>query len=93
MFPVQVGRSRQGDEELAPVCTWSTIGHGENAFSRVNEGVIKLVLEFAAEDGLAPTARACRIATLDHEVRNDAMEDYSVVFARIGETGEVLACL
>ena len=52
-----------------------------------------LVLELLAVDGLAASSSARWITRLDHEVRDDAVEDYAVVVAAAGEGLEVLACL
>lgn len=52
-----------------------------------------LVLELAAVDGLAASSGTSGVAALDHETRDDAVEDYVVVFTRFGQGGEVLAGL
>lgn len=51
-----------------------------------------LVFEFAArEDGFAAAAGSCRVAALDHEVGDDAVEGGVVVVGAGAEGGEVLA--
>ena len=52
-----------------------------------------LILEFFTIDAAAAAARARRVAALDHEVGNDAVEDGAVVVAARGERREVLARL
>ena len=53
----------------------------------------ELVLKLRSVDGCATASGAGRIATLDHEALDDAMEDHVVVFARLGQGGKVLTCL
>lgn len=93
MLPVQMRRRRQRDEELTPIRTWPTVGHREDALLGVTERVVEFIFELAAEDGLAAAAGAGGVAALDHEVGDDAVEDDVVVFAGVGEAGEVLAGL
>lgn len=51
-----------------------------------------LVFEFAArKDGFAAAAGSCRVAALDHEVGDDAVEGGVVVVGAGAEGGEVLA--
>ena len=52
-----------------------------------------LVLELVAVDARPATSRARRVAALDHEVRDHAVEDHVVVVAALGEGREVLARL
>lgn len=52
-----------------------------------------LVLEFLAVDGGAAAAGAGRVAALDHEGRDDAVEGRRVVVPPLGEREEVGACL
>lgn len=52
-----------------------------------------LVCELFAVDGAAAAAGAGRVAGLEHEVWDYAVEDYVVVVAALGEGGEVLARL
>ena len=54
---------------------------------------VDLVGEFFAEDGAATAASAGGVAGLDHEVRDDAVDEDVVVVAPGGEGGEVLAGL
>ena len=52
---------------------------------------VNLVFEFVTVNRGATTAGASRIARLNHEVWNYAMEDYAVVVAALGKRCEVLA--
>jgi hypothetical protein len=54
---------------------------------------MNLVLEFLPVDRATSSTGASGIASLDHEVRNDAMEDDIVVVATFSERSKVLACL
>jgi hypothetical protein len=51
------------------------------------------VFEFLAVDGAASSTGAGGITGLDHEVRDDAVEDDIVVVSALREGREVLACL
>jgi len=54
---------------------------------------MNLILKLVAVDAAAAPARARRVAALDHEVLDDAVEDDAVVVAAAGERLKVLACL
>ena len=60
-----------GDEELASIGPWTRIGHGENTGTIVFEPSVHFVFK-----AVAGPAAACAggIATLDHELLDDAME-------------------
>lgn len=93
VLAIEVRRGGQGDEELAAVGAGPAVGHGQDALAGVSARGVELVLELAAVDGLAARARARRVAALDHEARDDAVEDDVVVLVRVGQAGEVLARL
>ena len=72
----EVGRGRDGDEELAAIGSGAAVGHGQLA--RLVELVRRsfgLVLEAIAGSA---HAGARGVAALDHEVGNHAMEDGAV---------------
>src|SRR5579871_5896782 len=88
VFPGEPRCGRDGDEELRSVGVRASVGHGQLA------GLVKFVRRafgFVFEL-IARAAHACslRIAALDHEIWNDAVEDGAVVkpvtrfFARRG---------
>jgi hypothetical protein len=54
---------------------------------------VDFVFEFLAVDRAASAAGAGRITSLDHEVRDNAVEDDVVIVASLREGCEVLACL
>ena len=85
-------RSRDGcDEELAAVGAGACIGHGQKTRAVKGELADALILKVFAPDGLPAAACAGRIATLDHELFNDAVEDDAVVVAVFRVCAEVLA--
>lgn len=93
MVPVQPGCRRESDEELTAVGVRSTVRHAQNSSAGVFKLSANLILKFLAVDGAASSTGASGIASLDHEVRNDAMEDDIVVVATFSEGCKVLACL
>ncbi|TFB00711.1 hypothetical protein CCMA1212_007152 [Trichoderma ghanense] len=90
VLPVEPGRGRERDEELRPVGVWPRVGHAEDARAGVLERRVDLVLELVAVDGGAAAAGARRVAALDHEVGDDAVEYRGVVVAALDEGGKVL---
>lgn len=76
---VQPAGLNSGDEELASVGVGASIGHGHDARSSVLQLEV-LVSKLAAIDGLATSAVVVgEVATLAHEVGNDAVEDAALV--------------
>jgi hypothetical protein len=72
---------------------WSTVGHAQNASAGVLQVGANLVLELLAVDRGTTATSASRVTALDHEVRNDAVEDGAIVVVARGEGREVLAGL
>jgi hypothetical protein len=109
VFAVQPGRWCEGDEELqssavleqqsrslsylAAVCVRSTVRHAQNASSSVLQRREDLVLELFTVYRGAAAACACGVTTLDHEVRDDAVEDNAVVVAALCQPSEIPARL
>jgi len=93
VLPIQPRRWCQSDEELAAIRIRSAIRHAQNASTGVLEVLVDFVLEFLAVDRASPTTGAGRITGLDHEVRDDAMEDDVVVIASLREGRKIFACL
>ncbi len=76
-MPVVEMRSRRhGDEELAAVGVRAGVRHRQDAGFRVLQRRMELIRELVAR---AAGARSLGASTLDHEVRNHAMEDDAVV--------------
>jgi hypothetical protein len=78
-------RLRRDDEELAAVRVRAGVRHRQRA--ALDPVLVELVFELVAR---AAPAGALRTATLDHEVRDDAVEDEAVVEAVAGELREVV---
>lgn len=57
------------------------------------EGRVDLVGELFAVDAGSSSSRACGVARLDHEVRDDAVEDDVVVVTSLSEGREILTRL
>ena len=76
---VEPGRRHHGDEELAAVGVGAGVGHGQQARLVELAAALELVLELVARAAGAATER---VAALDHEVRDAAVEDGPVVERR-----------
>lgn len=93
VLSVQPWSGRKCNEELTAVCVWPTVGHAQDSSSGVFQVSANLVFEFLAVNGATASTSAGRIACLNHEVRDDTVEDDIVVVAAFGKCREVLACL
>jgi hypothetical protein len=93
VLAIQVGSSSKRDKELAPVGSWTTVGHRHDTRTCMKQRVVELILEFAAPDRFTTATSASGIAALEHEARNDPVEDDTVVFAGVCKASEVLGCL
>lgn len=93
MLAVEPGGRSEGDKKLRAIGVGSCVGHAEDASAGVLEGRVDLVSELVTVDGGAASPGAGRIAALDHEVGNDAVEDGAVVVAAADERREVVARL
>ena len=82
-----MGLGRMGDEELAAIGAGSGIRHGKHARLVAQRVALELVRE-----GVTGTAAAgaCGVATLNHEVRDDAVKGYAIVIAFVGKEDEVV---
>ena len=93
MLPIQPWRRSQRNKKLTSVCILSTIRHAQNPRACMFQPRIYLIFELFTINRSTTTPSAGRIASLQHEVWNDAVEDDVVVVAALGEGGEVVACL
>jgi len=93
VLAIQPRRRRQRNEELAAIRIRSAIRHAQNARAGMLEGRGNLVFEFLAIDRRAPAPRARGVPGLEHEVRDDAVEEERVVVAAARQGFKVLTGL
>ena len=93
MLSIQPGRWGQSNEELTPVRVLPTVRHAQDPRPGMLQSRIDLIFELFSVDGSAAAAGTGRVAGLEHEVWDYAVEDDVVVVAALGEGGEVVAGL
>lgn len=93
MFAVQPGSRGQSDEELAAVGVLAAVGHAEDSGARVFQRRVDLVFKLVPVDACPSAPRPRRVARLDHEVRDDSVEDDAVVVVSLRQRRKVLARL
>ena len=93
MLPIQPRRRRQRDKELTPIRILPTIRHTQDPRPRMLQSRIDLIFELVAVDRSAAATGTGRIAGLEHEIWDYAVEDDVVVVPALGEGGEVVAGL
>ncbi len=86
---VEPGAGHGGDEELRTVGAGASVGHGEEAGLVELDAGVALVLKLAAPEGFAAHASAGRVAALQHEFLDHAVENNAVVVALVDEADEV----
>lgn len=92
VLSVQMGRVRMHNEELgARRIGMGGTGHGDDT-AGMTQRVVKPVAGKLTPDGIAGTADAGthRIAALDHEARDDTVEDEPIIKAGLGQRGKIL---
>jgi len=77
-------------EELAAICTWSLIRHADDTARMVAERGPDLVFKRGLPDGDTAFGLRGGRAGLDHEVRDEAVEERAIVVAGCAEGEEVL---
>lgn len=73
---VQVRGRRHGDKELGTVGAWAGISHGQQEWAIELQLRVEFILELVSR---ATAAGAGRVAALNHEVIDDAVEDCTVI--------------
>lgn len=84
MLAVEPRCWRERDEELASVCIWPAVGHAQDSRTCVLQRRADLVFELLPVDGASSPPCTGRVACLNHEVGDDAMDYNVVVVASLG---------
>ena len=90
MLLIQPRRGRCRDKELAPVRPGSSVGHTNRVRPIVLQIVIELIFELPPPNAFAPSAVSKGVSGLDHEFRNDAVEDYAFEVSASSVADEIL---
>jgi len=93
VFHMEPGSGYGCDEELAAVGAGAGVGHGEQAGLVEGEIARTLICEGFTPDRLAAHARPGGVATLDHELFDDAVKDDAVVIPVVNMGSEIFAGL
>lgn len=93
VFAVQPWCGSQGDEKLAAVRVRAAVSHTQHPSTRMFQPWMNLILELFAIYRGSSSAGACGIASLDHEVGDDAVEDDIVIVTSLGKSRKVLTRL
>lgn len=84
MLTVQPGGDNGGDEELGTVGVGSSVGHGEEEGAIVLKLEV-LVVELVSVDGDSSSSVVVgEVTSLEHKVRDDTVEDGSLVAQGLG---------
>ena len=83
MLAVEVRSRHSRDEELRAIGARASVGHAQQTW-RIMKDVKVLIGELGTVNTLATTSIAhCKIATLNHEVRDTAVKDRTFVVQRL----------
>lgn len=93
MFPIQPRCRCKCDEKLAPIRVRTTICHTQDARACVFQRWMYFILELLAIDGAAASSSSGRIASLEHKVGNDTVENDIVVVTPLSQRLKILAGL
>ena len=81
----------EAEEELATVCAWASISHGEDTTACMLVLEV-LVSEVGSVDRLTTFPSTCRITSLDHETSDISMDLCPCIIVRGTECQKVIAC-
>ena len=87
---IQPRRGRRRDEELASVRPGSGVGHAHRVRPIVLQIVAEFVFKLFPPDAFAPGTVSEGVPGLDHEFRNDAVEDHAFEVSASGVADKVL---
>ena len=90
MLLIQPRRSRRCDKELTPVRPGPSVSHADRIRPIVLQIVTELVLKLVPPDAFAAGTVSERVSGLNHEFRNDAVEDHAFEVSAPGVTDKVL---
>ena len=87
---VQPRRSRRRNKELTPVRPRSSVRHANRVRPIVLQIVTELIFKLFSPNALAPGTVSEGVSGLDHEFRNDAVEDHALEVSASSVTDEIL---
>lgn len=90
MLLIQPRRSRRRNKKLTPVRPRSSVGHAHRVRPIVFQIVTELVLKLFPPNAFTSGTVSEGVTGLDHEFRNDAVEDYAFEVSASGVADEVL---
>jgi hypothetical protein len=87
VLSIQMGLGGMGDKELAAIGIWPGVSHRKRSRIVLDGVAPKFIFKPVAG---ATSARACRVATLDHKVADDSVKNNAVVKALSGQEYKVV---
>ena len=81
MLPIQPGGRGQSDKELASIRIRTIVSHTQDTRASMFQVGVDFICKLFAVDGATASTGSGRIACLEHEVGDDAVEDDVVVVA------------
>ena len=87
MLAVEPGRGNVRDEKLRAVSVWAGVRHRKHAGHIVAQFWVKFIPEFVTRTA---AAGAGRVAALGHKIRDNAVENGTVVEALAGEKDKII---
>ena len=92
MLLIQPRGSRRRDKELTPVRPRSSVSHTDRVRPIVLQIVTELVFKFFSPDAFASGTVSEGVSSLNHEFRDDTVEDHAFEVSASGVTDKVLDC-